>query len=297
MKKTIIASAIAAVVAAPAAFADVSISGQINQEFIDRSGQDLNSDLNTDIVFKGSEDLGNGMKASFVMHRYYDDGQYGASVETTTNANQATADMNITLSGDFGAVTVGRFEPMTESKGVSIANIDHADALDLESTLGNGGRAEGGFKYVSPSFNGLTVTLEGQANSESATSDNFDTTSVGVEYSNGGLYVVAISEDTSATVDQTTFGVKYKMGDIELRAVTTEQDTSGTKVDHTFYGAKYTMGANSVAVGMVDSDGTDDGDNIISVGHSLSKRTGVYLTHKSNDDSQDQTLVGIKHSF
>jgi predicted porin len=295
MKKTIIASAIAAVVAAPAAFADVSISGQINQEFIDRSGQDLNSDLNSDIGIKGSEDLGNGMKASFVIHQVMDDGAYAGA--TGTAAAQTTADQSITLSGDFGAVTFGRFEPMTESKGVSIANIDHSDALDLESTLGNGGRAEGGFKYVSPSFNGLTVTLEGQANSESATSDNFDTTSVGVEYSNGGLYVVAISEDTSATVDQTTFGVKYKMGDIELRAVTTEQDTSGTKVDHTFYGAKYTMGANSVAVGMVDSDGTDDGDNIISVGHSLSKRTGVYLTHKSNDDSQDQTLVGIKHSF
>jgi predicted porin len=292
MKKTIIASAIAAVVAAPAAFADVSISGQINQEFIDRSGQDLNSDLNSDIVFKGSEDMGNGMKASFVIHTYLDDGQFGAS-----SASSPTADQSITLSGDFGAVTVGRFEPMTESKGVSIANIDHSDALDLESTLGNGGRAEGGFKYVSPSFNGLTVTLEGQAKTETAGTDDFDTTSVGVEYSNGGLYVIAISEDTSSTVDQTTFGVKYKMGDIELRAVTTEQDTSGTKVDHTFYGAKYTMGNNSVAVGMVDSDGTDDGDNIISLGHSLSKQTGVYLTHKSNDDSQDQTLVGIKHSF
>jgi len=295
MKKTIIASAIAAVVAAPAAFADVSISGQINQEFVDRSGQDLNSDLNSDIVIKGSEDLGNGMKASFVIHQVMDDGSYAGA--TGTGAAQTTADQSITLSGDFGAVTVGRFEPMTESKGVSIANIDHADALDLESTLGNGGRAEGGFKYVSPSFNGLKVTLEGQAKTETAGTDDFDTTSVGVEYSNGGLYVVAISEDTSTTVDQTTFGVKYKMGDIELRAVTTEQDTSGTKVDHTFYGAKYTMGANSVAVGMVDSDGTDDGDNIISVGHSLSKRTGVYLTHKKNDDSNDQTLVGIKHSF
>jgi len=295
MKKTIIASAIAAVVAAPAAFADVSISGQINQEFIDRSGQDLNSDLNSDIVLKGSEDLGNGMKASFVIHQVLDDGAYAGA--TGTGAAQTTADQSITLSGDFGAVTVGRFEPMTESKGVSIANIDHADALDLESTLGNGGRAEGGFKYVSPSFNGLKVTLEGQAKTETAGTDDFDTTSIGVEYSNAGLYVIAISEETSSTVDQTTFGVKYKMGDIELRAVTTEQDTSGTKVDHTFYGAKYTMGANSVAVGMVDSDGTDDGDSIISVGHSLSKRTNVYLAHKSNDDSQDQTLVGIKHSF
>ena len=294
MKKTIIASAIAAVVAAPAAFADVSISGQINQEFID-AGNDLNSDLNSDITFKGSEDLGNGMKASFKIGLYLDDGAYAGA--TGTGAAQTTADQFISLSGDFGAVTVGRFEPMNESKGVSIANIDHSDALDLESTLGNGGRAEGGFKYVSPSFNGLKVTLEGQAKTETAGTDDFDTTSVGVEYSNGGLYVIAVSEDTSTTVDQTTFGVKYKMGDIELRAVTTEQDTSGTSVDYTFYGAKYSMGANSVAVGMVDSDGTDDGDSIISLGHSMSKQTSVYLTHKSYDDSDDRTLVGIKHKF
>ena len=58
MKKTIIAASIAAVVAAPAAFADVKISGQINQEFFqtdadgytDVTDKDLASDRNTDIV-------------------------------------------------------------------------------------------------------------------------------------------------------------------------------------------------------------------------------------------------------
>jgi opacity protein-like surface antigen len=37
MKKTIIAASIAAVVAAPAAFADVSISGMINYELADEA--------------------------------------------------------------------------------------------------------------------------------------------------------------------------------------------------------------------------------------------------------------------
>jgi hypothetical protein len=43
MKKTIIAAAIAAVVAAPAAMAEVSISGQINQEFTNDSDDSTNA--------------------------------------------------------------------------------------------------------------------------------------------------------------------------------------------------------------------------------------------------------------
>jgi len=295
MKKTIVAAAVAAVFAAPA-MADVSISGQINQEFVD-SGADWNSDLNSDIVFKGSEDLGNGLKASFVIHTYLDDGVFGA---TTTNP---TADQSISLSGDFGSVKVGRFEPYTEGKMASIANIDHADAIDLETTFSNTGRSEGGFQYVSPSFNGLTVGVEGFARVEdtaATASDDFDTTSVFAEYSNAGLTVRVAQEENEGRDTYTSVGAIYKMDNLELRVANINEETSaGVDTDVTFVGAKYTMGANSVAFGMVDADdANEDGDSIISFGHALSKQTNVYVTHKNNDDTtDDQTLVGIQHKF
>jgi predicted porin len=93
MKKTIIAASIAAVVAAPAAFADVSISGNVMAEFVEDQ-----MFTNNDLVFKSSEDLGNGMKASAKYHLFHDDG------------NSSTADFSVTLSGDFGAFSMGRQE-------------------------------------------------------------------------------------------------------------------------------------------------------------------------------------------
>ena len=52
MKKTIIASAIAAVVAAPAAFAEVKISGNVNMELLDQDATTgWDNSTNTDLVF------------------------------------------------------------------------------------------------------------------------------------------------------------------------------------------------------------------------------------------------------
>jgi predicted porin len=68
MKKTIIASAIAAAVAAPAAFADVKISGMVAYEQSTKDDAGVSTDAGnvyTDLVFTGSEDLGNGLKAGF----------------------------------------------------------------------------------------------------------------------------------------------------------------------------------------------------------------------------------------
>jgi predicted porin len=298
MKKTIVAAAIAAVVAAPAAMADVKISGQINQEFIDgfESGANagtLHSGNNADVVVSGSEDLGNGMKASFKIHHFYDDG-----------AGMTQADQTIGLSGDFGAVTVGRFEPFTVSSITSMMNIDASEDLDLETSLGQA-RSEGGFRYVTPNMNGMTVGVEGFADGGEA-GENFATTTIFAQYSNGGLTVKVANEENSddananGDVKVQSIGVAYKMGDIELRVVNTDDD-NGTAADvaNTFVGAKYTMGANTIAVGMNDHDNADSDDKIISLSHSLSKQTSVYLVHEGLDNAarDDNTLIGVKHTF
>jgi len=305
MKKTIIAAAVAAVVAAPAAFAEVSISGQINQEFID-SGSDWDNDLNSDIVFKGSEDLGNGLKASFVIHRYFDDGRYGSygSSRAQDDSKETTADQSISLSGDFGAIKVGRFEPYTVSAITSMMNIDASDALDLETSFGRG-RTNGGMQYVSPSMNGLTVGIEGFASEDSA-GDDLATTTVFGQYSNAGLTIKVAKEsfgngtDAAGDLDVTSIGASYKMGDLEVRVVNTDDDNgTGADIANTFYGAKYTMGANTIAVGMNDHDTANSDDKIFSVSHALSKRTSVYLVHESIDatSTDDNTVIGVAHKF
>jgi len=257
----------------------------------------MTSGNNTDVVISGSEDLGNGMKASFKIHRFYDD------VAAQNGAADRSADQSIGLSGDFGSVTVGRFEPYTVSSITSMMNIDASEDLDLEVAPGQS-RTEGGFRYVAPTMNGLTVGVEGFADGGS-TGDDFATTTIFAQYSNGPLMVRVAQESdgqgTSADIDVTSIGATYTMDALKATVVHV-QDDNGASADEdtTVYGLTYTMGANTVAFGVTDSDvAANDGDSIISLKHALSKRTSVYLVQKNEDQAgtSDTTLVGVKHSF
>ena len=301
MKKTIVAAAVAALVAAPAAFADVSISGQINVEFsdLDSANGDTQATQHTDVVLKASEDLGNGMKAGMVYHIVSDDNAaMGVGGTEASAAAQGGGNKALYIAGDFGKIELGSIEPLIENKIMSQMNIDAAEEIDLEDrgSVANEGRQNGMIRYTN-SFGAMTVGLEAIANDGDA-DDDFDTTSVYVKYSDGGLTVQAAVEDGDGTNDTTAFSVAYKMGDLELRAVSADDDAD----EMTMIGASYTMGANKFAVGsIVDAAGTAaaaDGDYILSAHHALSKRTGVYISHLSDDAGQDsETVVGMRHKF
>jgi predicted porin len=320
MKKTIIAAAISAAVAAPAAFADVSISGMINPEFTDKpettaaDTTGMQASVNTDLVFSGSEDLGNGLKASFKYHTFHDDGA------------DATADMSVSLSGDFGTIMAGRMEPFIEAKADSFLSVDASHDLDVEDDRRDIGRANGAVAYVSPNMNGLTVGVAlvaqasqtGGASTEVsvANTDDADVTDLYVSYSAGGLTVFADrAEQAGGTGDNettiTAFGAGYKMGDLEVRALHRKVENGvnnggADDEDLTSKGiaVKYTMGANTLALAHNkfedDAAGVADYDEtLVSISHAMSKRTSVYLAHQNNDAAGDenQTLVGIKHTF
>jgi predicted porin len=291
MKKTIVAAAVAAVFAAPA-MADVSISGQINAE-ISSLGNGNGSAVNTDIVFAGGEDLGNGMKASFAITRT-------ADTDGTAGVDQG-ANMNIGLSGDFGSITLGKFEPYSISNISSFQNIDASEQGDIEDINGLDEATDGGIRYMSPSMNGLTFGIEGFRDGGATATDDFSTTTVMAAYSANGLTVKVAQETQSAAseVKVTSIAASYKMGDLEFRAVNIDNDNgSDADVASTFVGASYTMGANQIAIGSLDSDDTTvDGDTIVSLKHSLSKNTSAYIVWDNNDDAASQTVVGVKHAF
>jgi hypothetical protein len=330
MKKTIIAAAIAAVVAAPAAFAEVSISGQINQEFV-TDGDDasdtangangaedgLQSDSNADIIFKASEDLGNGMKVTATIHLLKDD------------AGNGNADEKIALSGDFGTVAVGRMEDFNEGVFSNLRDgWDHIDSLGLEDNSGNTSRLDGAIAYVSPTVSGFHVGVAGyaleQAPATAATfdvnganpvagnanpnnpSDTIDGTDIILAYSNGPLTVRAGLESINAGVygatattgnntqdqDTTSFDVQYSMGDIKLMASHREVDNvggaNGADTDSWMAGVKMSAGANEFSLGYTEQDGSTAGAQtrnnegyILSVRHNMSKSTGIYAGYQS----------------
>jgi predicted porin len=318
MKKTSIAAAVAAAVAAPAAFADVSVSGMVSVEFLDKDGATANDGWNdsataTDLVFKASEDLGNGMKATAKIHMFTDtsDQKVDQDEQTTSTAgaasNTGTADLSITLSGDFGAVVLGRFEPHSEATIDAFTNIDSSHDIDLENSLeGAIGRSNNGLAYMSPSFNGLSVGVGTFAGAHQTATDGTFTgaTEVFAKYSNGPLMVMAnnTTQKGTSSNEKTLKAVaaSYKMGDLEVRAMTRTYEVAGSAdIDSNFFGAKYTMGANTFAVGMLDNDtgGTADAE-IFSVSHALSKNTSVYVTMLNSDAANgDQNAIGFKQTF
>jgi predicted porin len=314
MKKTIIAAAVAASVAAPAAFADVSISGMVNPEFTDRDSDNGwgDSAVNADLVFKGSEDLGNGLTASFKYHIFHDGDSTTSGIDGSTGGK--TADTSVSIKGDFGTVIAGRMESFHESVSQAFTNIDASHDLDLENGLAVhnfGDRVNSALAYVSPTVNGFHV---GVASIQGLAGDDVDSfnsaTDIIAVYENAGLKVfanrlsadgstLAGTEDASATA----YGASYKMGDLEVRAMkrSIEVDNSDDQ-DSTFFGAKYNMGAITLAAGNVDDD-TNGDSTIYSVSYALSKRTSVYLADVDHDnDNADgtdvsATTVGVKHTF
>jgi predicted porin len=309
MKKTIIASAIAAAVAAPAAFADVKISGMVNPEFGFSDASTGNSaSVNTDLVFSGSEDLGNGMTASFKYHLTNDDGADASGSATSTNASHA--DMSVGLSGDFGSIKFGRMEGINQGYFHAV-DLDPSHDIELEDAEGQISRANGGIYYTSPSFNGLTVmgtVFQGAGVAAGTDTTDVEIKELAVKYTNGGLMVAAgqsrhVSDNGTDDETITNVRVDYKMGDfmfrVQDRSVDNDAGVNASDSDNTYVGVKYTMGNNAFTYGVIDANDGEDGDSVISAEHNLSKSTKVYIAHFNDDSSSttDNTIVGIKQTF
>jgi len=297
MKKTIISAAVAATFVAPAAFAEVSISGMVNPEYIDTDSATvgyIGSGVNTDLVFKATEDLGNGMKATAKYHQFVDSG-------TQNDAGTSNADMSVTVSGDFGSVLLGRFEPASEGVMDAFMNIDASHDLDLEDNANAIGRTNNGMAYTSPTMNGLSVSLGSFAavNGSADETDFSGADEIFVKYSNAGLTVMANNTAVDGGNKHKSIAVSYKIGDLELRAMDRNTETSaGVKTDSEFYGAKYTMGANTFAAGMIDKTAANTDVAIYSASHALSKNTSVYVTVLNSDVANaDQTAFGLVQKF
>lgn len=104
MNKKLIAVAVAGIVAAPAAYADISAYGRINNSIQIDDNDDVNmNDNGSRFGFKGSGDMGNGMSAF---------GRYEFQIDTDTNKKGDTIKNTrlafVGLSGPFGSISLGQ---------------------------------------------------------------------------------------------------------------------------------------------------------------------------------------------
>jgi predicted porin len=328
MKKTLIAAGIAAIVAAPAAFADVTVSGQVKVTMnnggakSDTTSNSAYTKMVSDnaLTFKASEDLGNGLSAFAQITLDTD-----ADTDTTaTSASGATAttgtiqkDAKAGLKGSFGTVVYGRMETLTE--GVASAKMDDgvsshtADSDNLESAITYVGR-ENAVAYVSPTFNGFHFAVAGV--NISTNSDTFSDRELLLAYDNGPLSVVGTYADlvaggaADANAEVMTLTGSYKIGDAKITAQWVDRDVDASQANQatnttladatdTMIRLDYTMGNNVLLLGHKNAEASTGDVTIVKLTHKLSKKTAVYAGTRMVDATgeENDVFVGALHKF
>jgi predicted porin len=217
------------------AAADVTLFGHIDTSVdatdVDGGDDDINLNCTTcSVGFKGSEDLGNGLKAIFSIDFQYDTTERNNSrpsttkisltpssplgsylgLTTTTTVSLVTGvgtsaitdrDQWLGLAGNFGKVRIGTISTGYKSHG---AMLDPFYRTSLEGRAhglqtsrfhsGAGenlqGRATNTVRWDSPDFSGFNVVAHYTFDSDDARDGN-DPYGIGASYENGGLLVFA----------------------------------------------------------------------------------------------------------
>jgi predicted porin len=169
MKKNILAIAIASAVATPVAFANApTVYGQFNMavEFKNEEGNNV-VHRNSRVGIKGSEDLGNGLKAV-----YQAEGTLANSGRNGAWSNTFAFDRNTFagLAGGFGTVVMGRhdtplrmIQPNDGFADSLLAGNNRSAFNGQDRTMSGEDRLDNVLAYISPSFGGVQFAVAGSS--------------------------------------------------------------------------------------------------------------------------------------
>lgn len=334
MKRSLLIAA-AATLGASAAMAQstVNVYGRLNvtleRQKAGSAKDNVVANNSSRIGFRGTEDLGGGLKAFFLIEHGFD--------PTTGQANASFwgRESNVGLMGNFGKVRLGNMGPtaayFTVPDYISMHNHDTGSSSDAFYLYpGSGTNA---VSYTTPNFGGATV----EAQVAEATGGFKRTYVVAANWVGGPLHIGAtyLRGPTSffgtvgaPTGDGKEFGVRalYELGPVTLGAyyVRNQLDVLGTGADlkRNSYraSAMYTLGATEIHANVGRAarvSGLAVGDTAatqytVGANYNLSKRTKLYgfytrvsnqanatyntgITGGNNDFSS--LAAGIRHNF
>ena len=234
--------------------------------------------------FKGTEDIGNGLKAVFNIE---------AGVALDTGASDAALFGRravVGLAGDFGSIMVGReYTPIADvaketdvfGQGFYGSNLNAFGAGRLTRRISNS------VNYKSNSMSGFKV---GAAYSAGETSSGPSGTLKGImaDYNGGGFYVGVgyhtFERLTTGNDKELIVGAGFKTGAFEVKGNYMEADPTGAnnKFEQINVGAAYTMDAHKFFANY-QTDKLETGAKAhglaVAYQYSLSKRTNVYASY------------------
>lgn len=311
MKKTLIA--LAAVAATSAAFAqssvtvygkvDIGISNAIGGATKAETG--LNEAAGSRLGFRGTEDLGGGLKANFILeHRFKPD----TGAESTAGTFWAGRSI-VGLSGGFGKVDFGRdySAAFWTALGADVFGYDGV-AANVSSTNAstNPTRLANVISYSSPTMGGF-MAQGSYSFKETATAGVKNATSVRLAYAAGPLSASVAASKNANNTDYSAFGAAYDFGMAKANLLISKGEViSGATVldaDGMTLGLVVPMGALTLKA----SYATLEVGNVKTVAqlglgarYALSKRTDVYTSYARNSKATvDKTgfEIGLQHNF
>lgn len=301
MKKSLIALAVLAASGAALAQSSVTIYGVADIWVGKVKGQSLAAADGgigqSRLGFKGSEDLGGGLKANFNFEEGLNLGN--GATDSTTFQRQA----NLGLSGGFGAIKLGRSTTALDDVfGAANSGFDSALSANAVWQNGHAGRLDAQLYYASPEFAGFS----GAINTQLKGNADPKTTSFHAKYANGPI-AAAVGYEDGVAQKGTLINGSYDLGMAKLMAsyYTTKPDV-GNRVNSYQIGADVPLSsAMTLSVGYANSKakgGQADSAFGAAVGYSLSKRTTVYGGFRSEDRKSgaaetDVVAVGVNHTF
>lgn len=338
MKKSLIAlAALATISGAAMAQSSVTIYGRLDASVgsekagaagAAQSTSQLQSGLlsTSRLGFRGTEDLGGGLKAIFQL-------EGALNVDDGTAAGYRFGRMSIVgLSGGFGTVKLGlhdtsfddirdisvssvlwdsAFTPTTIAYSNSVGGVAVGHVADYSS------RASNQIRYESPNFGGFTAGVS-YGLDEQASPVKRDTTAFNVRYRGGALdvgvgYQELDNEVSALKREYTTLAGAYNFGVVRVSAGYNMAEQGTLESDGFTVGVNMPMGPWDFSVGYAYNKSENAGvDSAKSKGlafgatYSLSKRTRVYAAYLDGDaengagtEIAERRLyaVGVRHDF
>ena len=324
MKKTLIALAVLGAAGVAQAQSSVTIYGQLNPSYdyvrAKANGQSSSltnmADNSSRLGFKGSEDLGNGLKAIFQLEAYYNmvekNGFTGGDVAGTFSDNAGARDSWVGLAGNFGSITFGAHDNVVKKMFASYDPF--ADSIaDYNNIFTNGIKSRNARSayYISPSFSGLTLNAAYALGSQPHVGgDQTDKYGIGLDYTNGPLQLTAAyGKDAGTTGDWKDYrlGAAYTLPTkTKLNAVwghETKGAAAGGSYNTYLVGVQHPINNIDLIANYIwasDKDANDTGAKNFNLGarYNFSKRTNLtamysYLKNDANGTYSYDTGYGV----
>ena len=284
MKKTLIA--LAAVAVSGAAFAQATLYGVVDVGISNSAGETKFVQGGVSggprLGFKGSEDLGGGMSASYLIETGYKAGK-----EDATKIGDRGA--MLTLSGGFGSVTLG--SSVLSPSFFAVASTETTGAsnwMAAQAAQWGASRNDNVIQYQN-NFGGLTLraaTVLADDNSGDSMTD------VSGVYSAGALTLAgAIRKSGAAEVNYV--GASYDLGSAKLSA-----GKQGGDNDQTHMGVAVPMGVTTVHLQYAKNNDSGAATSVVAAVYSLSKTTTINAAYQQkNQGAANSVAFGIRKNF